>query len=83
MVPGSRRIMSRILPHTRHGVGGHSLRLEDLAPLSIQRIVDMFSNHKSLKYILMRLDFNMRLYMGDHVGHRFAGQRWERAPSLV
>ena len=25
------------LPHTRHGVGGHSLRLEDLAPLFIRR----------------------------------------------
>ena len=25
------------LPHTRHGVGGHSLRLEDLAPLPIRR----------------------------------------------
>ena len=35
MVPDNRSIMSRILPHTRHGVGGHSLRLEDLAPLSI------------------------------------------------
>ena len=32
MVPDSRRIMSRILPHTQHGVGGDSLRLEDLAP---------------------------------------------------
>ena len=27
------------LPHTRHEVGGHSLRLEDLAPLHIRRIV--------------------------------------------
>ena len=25
------------LPHTRHGVGGRSLRLEDLAPLLIRR----------------------------------------------
>ena len=25
------------LPHTRHGVGGRSLRLNDLAPLLIQR----------------------------------------------
>ena len=25
------------LPHTRYGVGGHSLRLEDLAPLLIRR----------------------------------------------
>ena len=23
------------LPHTRHGVGGHNLRLEDLVPLLI------------------------------------------------
>ena len=36
MVPDNRRIMSRILLHTRHEVGGHSLRLEDLAPLSIR-----------------------------------------------
>ena len=27
------------LPHTRHGVGGRSLRLEDLAPLLIRRVV--------------------------------------------
>ena len=27
------------LPHTRHGVGGRSLRLEDLAPLFIWRAV--------------------------------------------
>ena len=32
MVPVSLRIMSRIT-HTRLGVGGYSLRLEDLAPL--------------------------------------------------
>ena len=25
------------LPHTRHGAGGRGLRLEDLAPLLIQR----------------------------------------------
>ena len=25
------------LPHTRHGVGAHSLRLEDLVPLLIRR----------------------------------------------
>ena len=36
MVPGSRRIMSKILAHTRHGVGGHSVRLEDLVPLYIR-----------------------------------------------
>ena len=73
MVLGNKRIMSRILPHTRHGAGDHSLRLEDLAPLSIRCIVEMFSDHKSLKYILTQLDFNMRLYMGYHVGHRFDG----------
>ena len=44
---------------------------------------EMFSIHKSLKFIFTQRDFNMRLYMGDHVGHRFVGQRWERAPSLV
>ena len=27
------------LPHTGHGVGGRSLRLEDLAPLLIRRVV--------------------------------------------
>ena len=27
------------LPHTRHGVGSHSLRLKDLAPLFIWRTV--------------------------------------------
>ena len=44
---------------------------------------EMFLDHKSLKYIFTQWDFNMRLYMGHHVGQRFAGQRWERAPSLV
>ena len=34
---------------------------------------EMFSNHKSLKYIFTQRDFNMRHYMGDHVGHRFTG----------
>ena len=45
--------------------------------------LEIFLDHKSLKYIFTQLDFNMRLFMGDHVGHRFAGQRWERASSLV
>ena len=44
---------------------------------------EIFLDHKSLKYIFTQWDFNMRLYIGDHVGHRFARQRWERAPSLV
>ena len=34
---------------------------------------EMFSNHKSLKYIFTQRDINMRHYMGDHVGHRFTG----------
>ena len=35
--------------------------------------LEIFLDHKSLKYIFTQLDFNMRLYMGDHVGHRFSG----------
>ena len=44
---------------------------------------EIFLDHKSMKYIYTQRDFNMRLYMGDHVNHRFAGQRWEIAPPLV
>ena len=48
------------LPHTRHGVGGCSLHLEDLAPLHIRRGFEVYSYHKSLKYIFIQRDLNMR-----------------------
>ena len=49
------------LLHTRHGVGGRSLCIEDLALLLIRRGVQgVYSDHKSLKYIFMQQDFNMR-----------------------
>ena len=48
------------LPHTRHGVGGRSLRLEDLASLLIWREVRGYSDHKSLKYIFTQRELNMR-----------------------
>ena len=58
------------LPHTQHGVGGRSLRLEDLAvvvfALKIWRHYlygeefEVYSDHKSLKYIFTQRDLNMR-----------------------
>ena len=48
------------LPHTRHGVGGCSLHLEDLSPLLIRRGFEVYSYHKSLKYIFIQRDLNMR-----------------------
>ena len=48
------------LPHTRYGVGGHSLHLEDLAPLVIWRAVRGVLRPQSLKYIFMQWDLNMR-----------------------
>ena len=48
------------LPYIRHGVGGRSLRLEVWRHYLYGEEFEVYSDHKSLKYIFMQRDLNMR-----------------------
>ena len=50
------------LPHTRHGVGDNSLRLEDLAPLLIRRDLNM-RQHRWMEF-LEDYDFTLPYHPG-------------------
>ena len=75
------------LPYTRHGVGGRSLRLEDLAPLLIRRgdsqgvsLLSIFSTSKwhedvpgSSSPVLLEWDEETRRGLCSTISHMSAG----------